>query len=252
MRGVAPGRYGAFPVPTTNEEYYSDPTIFEVTNSDVEGLEIKAYRGAAISGVVVIEGTNDPSVQALLPRVNVSARVDTKTLRSPSSSAQVSLNGNFRVAGLRPGKVQLSTYLSDNSPLMLVRIERDGAIVRDGIEVAATEQISGVKIVMMYSSGTLRGQVNIVGGTVSADTRLFVWASHAGSEATRSVPVDTRGRFALENLAPGEYKLSISQSVVAGTSTIHTRPTFVQNVTVGPGETSVTLTLDLNAKKEAK
>lgn len=250
MRGLSPGRYATFPVSNTNYEYYSDPTVFEVANSDVEGLEVKAYRGAAISGVVVIEGTTDPAVQKLLTRLSINAYVDGKAIQSPPSSGQVNPNGTFRVPGLRPGKARLSPNVSDT--LMVARIERDGIQVRDVIEVAGAEQISGVKIVMTYSSATLRGQINVVGGTMSPDKRLFVWANHATTSASRSVPVDTRGRFALENLAPGEYKLSISQSVVAGTTTIHTQPTFIQNVTVGPGETTVTLTLDLNTKKEAK
>ncbi len=254
IRGLTPGRYAAFPVTNSfflgadaSKEYFSDPTIFEVISNDVEGLEIKAQRGASLSGSVVIEGANDPAILKLLTRVTVSARIETKATQSPSRSAQVNPDGTFRLSGLRPGKARLTTFVSDGSPLMLVRVEREGVPLRDGIELTGTEPISGVKLTLVYGSGAIRGEVKVI-GTLSPDTRLFVWANHGGQDAGRSTPVDARGRFVLENLAPGEYALSISQSVVSGTSTTHTRPVPMQKVTVGAGETTVTLTLDLNGK----
>lgn len=252
MRGLAPGRYAAFPVAEAAKEYYSDPAIFEVTNSDVEGVEVKAYRGAVITGVAVIEGTNDPAVQRLLPRVTVSAMMFSGTMQMPSVSTTVKADGMFRLSGLRPGKARLSTYTGENAPLQLVRIERDGVPLGDGVEVTGAEPMSGVKVVLAYGASVLRGQVKIVGGTVGADTRLVVWANHASAGTSRSAQVDARGGFALENLAPGEYRVSVSQSIVAGSSISHQRPVFLQNVTVGAGETTVTLTFDLNAQKEGK
>ena len=65
LRGLTPGRYAVFPVAEAAKEYFSDPTIFEVTDHDVEGLEVKAYRGAVISGTVVIEGATDPAILKL-------------------------------------------------------------------------------------------------------------------------------------------------------------------------------------------
>ncbi len=258
IRGLTPGRYAAFPVTNSffpgadaSKEYFSDPTIFEVVSNDVEGLEIKAQRGTSVSGTVVIEGATDPAILKLLTRVTVSARIEAKSMQSPSRSAQVNPDGTFRLSGLRPGKARLTTSVSDGSPLMLVRVEREGVPLRDGLELTGTEPISGVKLVMVYGSGAIRGEVKVI-GNLSPDTRLFVWANHAGQDAGRSTPVDARGRFVLENLAPGEYALSISQSVVSGTSTTHARPVPMQKVTVNVGETAVTLTLDLNAKKEGQ
>ena len=252
LRGLSPGRYAAFSVSEGATDYYSDPTMFEVTNSDVEGLEVKAYRGAVITGVAVIEGANDPAVQKLLPHVTVNASVFSGTMQMPSRTAQIKPDGTFRLSGLRSGKTQLSTYAAENTPLQLVRIERDGVLLRDGVELAAAEQMSGVKVVLAYGAGVIRGQVKVVGGTLSSDTRLMVWANHSGAAASRSAQVDVRGSFVLDSLAPGEYKLSVSQSVVSGTSMVHRAPVVLQTVTVGSGETAVTLTLDLNTKKEGQ
>lgn len=249
LRGLSPGRYAAFPM---SNEYYGDPTIFEVTNSDVEGLEIKAYRGATISGIAVIEGANAPAGQNLLPRVNISALVVSSTMQLPAVATQVKPNGTFRLSALRSGKVRLTTSVSDNSPLQLVRIERDGVPLGDGLEIAAGEQISGVKIVLVYGASVLRGQVKVVGGTLSSDTRLVVWAIHSVAGASRSTQVDMRGNFVLDNLAPGEYKLSVSQSSIVGNAVSQRSHGGFQSVTVGAGETTVTLTLDLGKQKEGQ
>jgi protocatechuate 3,4-dioxygenase beta subunit len=253
MRSLSPGRYAAFPVSTTSTEYFSDPTVFEVTNSDVEGLEVKAYRGASISGTVVIEGSNDPALLKSLPQFYVTASGERTTLQAPSRPAPIMPDGSFRLSGLRPGKMRLYVPPANNEmPLTLARIEREGALLPDGIELTSGEQVKGVKLVMIYSSAVLRGQVSVVGGALSPDTRLVLWANQQGTTINRSTQVDPRGRFILSNLAPGEYKLSLSQSVVSGTSTTHTRPVVMQTVMVGAGETTVTLTLDLSAKKEGQ
>jgi protocatechuate 3,4-dioxygenase beta subunit len=251
LRGLTPGRYAVFPVAETAKEYFSDPTIFEVTDSDVEGLEIKAYRGAVISGTAVIEGANDPAILQKLRFVTITASTDSKTLRAPGKTAQINPDGSFRLPGVRAGRVRLTTYASDNSPIMLTRIEREGLPLRDGLDVSGTEHLSGIKLVLIYGSGTIRGQMNVI-GTLPPDTRLVVWANGPEQGMNRSATVDARGRFMIENLAPGEYALTVSQSVVTGNSITHTRPKPMQKITVGTGEAAVTLTLDLNAKKEGQ
>lgn len=247
LRGLTPGRYGTFPAATAANDFYSDTTTFEVTNSDVEGVEIKAFRGAAMNGTVIVEGTTDPAVLKLVYQLFVNTLMETKAPNTPGSSAPVNPDGSFRVLRLRPGKVRLTTYMNGASGLMQKRVERDGVPVPDGFDISGTEQINGVRIVMVYSSGVIRGQINVV-GTLPPDARLVVRASQG--DQSRSATVDARGRFVMESLAPGEYALSISQSYVSGASVIHTRPTPMQKVTVGAGETNVTLTYDAKAKEQ--
>src|SRR5262249_4014202 len=70
--GLPPGRYElylevqGFPYSQDSSEHYSEKTRFEVGDSDVSGLEVKAIRGSTISGVIVLEGVNDPVVKAKL------------------------------------------------------------------------------------------------------------------------------------------------------------------------------------------
>src|SRR5262249_60670023 len=57
-----------------SNEHYSEKTEFEVNDSDVSGLEVKAIRGSTVSGVVVLEGVNDPAVKAKLQQNGGSIR----------------------------------------------------------------------------------------------------------------------------------------------------------------------------------
>lgn len=247
LRGLTPGSYAVFPITENAKEFYSDPVIFEVTNQNVEGLEVKAFRGATINGTVMVEGATDPAALKLLTQVNVGASVETKSLQSPGHTASVKPDGSFRITGVRPGKVRFSAWLMNASGLMQRRVERDGVPVPDGFDISGTETVNGVRIVMVYGSGVIRGQVNIV-GVLPPDARLVVRANQG--DQGRSASVDARGRFVMESLAPGEYSLTISQSYVSGASVIHARPTPMQKVIVGAGETNVTLTYEVKAKEQ--
>src|SRR5262249_35583636 len=80
VTGLVSGRYELFlwnrrgmfyppSAPTGDNEHYSEKTGFEVNDSDVSGLEVKAIRGSTISGVVVLEGVKDPAVKTKLQQM---------------------------------------------------------------------------------------------------------------------------------------------------------------------------------------
>ena len=254
LLGLLPGKYAAVITQAMGQasEYYSDPLTFEVMTGDVEGLEIKAVRGASISGFVVIEGTNDPAIQKGV----TSVRVSSSSAAPPSPNATqmptfggtqpTKPDGSFRLTGIRPGPTRISALLMDGSqPLMLARVERDGVELTGPMDVAAGDQITSIKVVMMYGAAIVRGQVNIVGGTLPPDTQLMVSARRMGGamgtgvSSGRPGQVDARGKFVLENLAPGEYEVVLSAFQRTGMTPGSPPRTVRQKVTVGAGETPV-------------
>lgn len=262
LQGLLPGKYGVTMQSLDGaSEYYSDPITFEVLSSDVEGLELKATRGASVSGVIVVEGINDP---AILKRVvDVRANIYSATPPAPSSvqmptfsgPQQTNPDGTFRVTGLRPGSARISaSVMGGTSPLMLGRVERDGVELSGSIDIAAGEQITGIKIVMLYGASVIRGQVNVVGGVLPADWQLIVGVRRvSGPQSSgRSSQVDTRGKFVIEGLVPGEYELTLSPFMRTGMTPGMMARSVRQRATVGVGETPVTLTLDLSEKKEGE
>jgi len=257
LQGLVPGRYTAtLELLGAANAYYSDPITFEIQESDTEGLEIKASRGASISGVIVIEGTIDPAIIKQVVNVGVFAHP-----ASPSASVQIptfidgrttSPDGTFRTAGIRPGKVRLGArVLGGDVALRMSRLERDGAEIPFTFELGADEQITGIKIVMAYVSGVIRGQVVVVNGTLPLDVQYLVSAQQTNAavrSSPRSAPVDMRGKFVLEGLTPGEYELVLSPNPRNGSPAYSSPHPVRQMVTVGAGETPVTLTLDLSEK----
>src|SRR5260370_3901355 len=102
--------------------YYSDLTVFEVVDSDVSDVEIKAIRGLSLSGVVVPDGITSKEVLALLPSLRVYANVPSasSTIRTSSSgSSAIAGDGSFQINGLRPGKA--SIYVSGGGESRRVR-----------------------------------------------------------------------------------------------------------------------------------
>ncbi len=271
LQGLVPGKYmAAMQALETTSEYYSDPLMFEVQESDTEGLELKASRGAVISGVVVIEGATDPAILKRVTEVRVMAFPATPATPGAAppmptlsfgSNRSTNPDGTFRLVGVRPGKNRINP--SSVGALMVARIERDGVEIPSVLEVTAGEQITGIKVVMIHGSGIIRGQVNVVNGTLSPDAQYLVSArritsSPSGSGGgTRPAQVDARGKFVLEGIAPGEYELVLSpmgEYMVVSPSGKGNSPlrSVRQKVMVGAGETPVTITLDLGEKKEGQ
>lgn len=252
LEGVVPGRFAAFV--WSEGETYSDPAPFEVTDADVSGLELKVRRGATITGIAQLEGTSDKGVLARLQRLAIGASVQTRNLAPPDNRrATINPDGSFRLTGLPPGKVSLFLYgYPQPRDIRLVRVERDGvAIQPGGMEIAPEAEITGVRVIFEYGSGSIRGQVRFENGTLPEGTRTFIVISRANDEPnTRPVAysqLDARGRFIIEGLAAGDYQITVSVQRPPG---LNQRPiTVKQSVTISSGiETEAVIVMDLSEK----
>lgn len=132
-----------------------------------EAIELRAHRGASISGVVTVEGMNDP--QLLRSLAYVSAWSDSQNPDRPSgagASAKIGQHGGFRLSGLRPGEFHLNASGNGTSRKRLVmqRVEVAGQHVRGAIELREGQSISDARIVMVYGDGVVRGQLKFQSG----------------------------------------------------------------------------------------
>ncbi|HEU0180390.1 MAG TPA: carboxypeptidase-like regulatory domain-containing protein [Blastocatellia bacterium] len=272
---LAPGRYelSLWERRDVSSPHYSEKIRFEVTDSDVGGLEVKAIRGATISGVVVVEGASDPAVKAKLQRMSVVVQVerlresdaDSRAYERPDRiMARIAGDGGFRLAGASPGMASFYLEGDQENAFSIRRIERDGAEIRSAFEIGRGEQITGVRIIVAHDNGTIRGQVEIAGAKLPEGWQLDIWATpiktttanegmpafHTNSNG--SAFADEKGRFVIERLTPGEYELSLNAMVREGQDFWTSAPgtsQVKQRVTVRSGsETMVKLTLDLERK----
>jgi protocatechuate 3,4-dioxygenase beta subunit len=255
IEGLTPGRYAAFMIAEGESETYSEPAQFEVTDEDVTGVEVKARRGSSISGVAIVEGTNDADVLARLSSLQVSPIIlNQGNVASPRMAmARISADGSFRLSGLMPGKVKLwlTGMPGERKGFSVLRIERDGRVVGDAIEVEAGQQITGVRLVLTYGTGVIRGLVKIEGGELPDNMMLTVHARRSGDDdfARNPAIVDARRRFTIEGLSAGEYELEL---IALPSDRSAPRPPIApvkQTVTVGQsGAVEITLTLNLSAR----
>ncbi len=256
--GLLPGKYTIFTKSRLNNGFVGDPVIFDISDGDATGIELKVRRGAAsISGIVVIEGTNDPKVLARLSQVYLYATI---ILAAPKMGervemppVQVNADGSFRMDGLPAGKARIGRW-SQSDDLTIARIERNGAPTGERIEIAAGEQVTGVRVVFLYGALTLRGEMKVVGGTLPADCRFSTSALRAdqNAEYSRSAWTDDRGQFVIENLAPGEYEIRVIPR--CPDQEIKQRfPSVKKRVFVGSdNQQPVTFVVDLSRKEEDK
>jgi protocatechuate 3,4-dioxygenase beta subunit len=246
--GLAPGRYAVFAANTFTPqqeptEFYSDPTFFEVTDSDVSGLVVKLKRGATVSGVVTIEGVSDRAAAAqMLSAVRVYAFVEVAGQRqvgAAGGSRPVGVNpdGTFRVTGLSPGKLRLGTMNDAVKGLATTRVELNGANIMNGLDIAEGAQVSGVHIHMTYATGAIVGQVSYVNGAPPPNARVMATARPVGAEpgaGARWAQVDARGSFRIEGVPAGEYEVSVNV-VVMGTGGARPSRSQPQRVAIGEG-----------------
>ena len=257
--------------------YYSEGTLFVVNDGDVSGLEVKAYRGSTVSGVVMAAGVSDPAIKSKLQQAMLTVGFigdrDPATANLgnlPGDSAKIGADGAFRFNGVPPGKLML-LYLSPGGhgpgriPFKFNRIERDGAQVSPVIEIRRGEQVENLRIIVDYANGSIRGQVKIVGGDLPQGWRLRVHASSIGAAEKSGgfslsqsrdgfVRIDETGRFLMEGLAPGEIEFEVTAVVTnnadggeqpSGAEAVRQRVTVNNDVV-----TSVTINFDPNRRRQ--
>ena len=211
---VVPGRYSAFAFFEEESDYVSDTAQFEVKVANITGVEIKLQRGQNLSGVVRVEGTDDPEVLASVSQLQLLiGGTDSQGEAPRLNTTRINPDGTFRFRGVRQGKVNimLNRFFTPTK-LNVLRVERGGVAQPSGLVLARGETISDLVVVLGHTSGVIRGQVMIEGGALSDDLQLEVSLRRAGEEAgppLNNAIVDADGRFVFQELLPGEYELTL-------------------------------------------
>lgn len=252
VEGLIPGKYGVFVMPEQNSEIRAESTTFDIIDGDVSGITIRLIKGAAISGVVVLE-TDDKRALAKLSQLQMQAYVQNPgggVSMGASSRATIGGDGTFRIGGLPGGTANLTLSptmdMNQMKGFAVTRIERDGVVQPRGIEVKEGEQVAGVRVIVSYGSAVLRGVVTIENGPLPEGARISVWLAKPGEMQFNIRPptVDERGRFMAEGIPAGTYEILVS---VFGRG-LKPRPPLKQLITLQDGvATDLAITFDLAA-----
>jgi hypothetical protein len=256
LEGLLPGRYAAMAVPDADSDFYSEATPFEISSSDVTGVEVRIRRGGSISGAVVFDGPDDPAIAPRLAQVMLMASVFSTEMRAPSeiraprmTPGRIAPDGSFALRGLQPGKTRIQL---GGSPVArqftILRIDRAGVDISEGCELAPGEQITGVKIVVTIGTGAIRGSIKVQGNAAPPQSTYFVSVRRLDSTSPPQPGdrTDLRGRFLIEGLTAGQYEVSVLSPEARGRF-------WKQVVTVAAGSTTeVDVVIDPTSNNEEK
>jgi protocatechuate 3,4-dioxygenase beta subunit len=236
LESVRPGKYVVFIVPG-DSDVRADSVSFEVVDRDVDDLVINAGKGASLSGVVVFEGKPDDFF--------IRAWINNSDHYFGGSVLRVNPDGSFRVGGLQKGPVRFnlsSRARNDLRPMDIVRVERDGVPLTTDLRLKEGEQVTGLRLVVKYLTGAIRGEIKVEDDESLPNSRMFVgvtpldanrsWFQSTGNP---SAQLDSRKRFMIQPLAAGTYEVSV---VVAEPGRWDTARTFKQQVTVADNQVS--------------
>jgi hypothetical protein len=267
---VPPGRYRVTvqAVRPAESQYFAEPVPFEVVSEGTHRVEVTVRRGAVFSGTLGVENVSDPALRTQVKLLSLrlfrpfplpGAPGSTPTPPAPqipfNSNLSLAADLSFRSSGVPPGRYQLVV----NNPygFSIARIERNGQAVPNLFEVTGSESISGLSVVLGYSNASLRGQVQVAGGTLPPQARLMVSALNKNSTrrdlpAGQTVETDARGRFVMEFMHAGVYEVSVRVTFppdfrYTNLPPALRRPQGMQEIVLGQtGEVQVNLTFDLN------
>jgi len=263
---VAPGKYkieatsiSAFGGAGASQ-FYADPVVFEVQTANVEKLDVKVHRGSVINGLVVIENGDAPESLDRFGQLMLMAMVTNDETKSFSSgNCIVGADGNFRLGGLKPGKVTIRPFAMSARRVGLLRVERNGVEVKGGFEIQPNEEVTGVRVVLIAATGVIRGRVTVQGGTLPPGAKVSVIARSVNEDPSEfadmmgSAPVEVgaNGSFVIESLTPGTYEVEVYTFAVGGRGARGARAK--QTVTVTrESAVDVDLVLDLSGKGSDK
>lgn len=248
MENITPGKYAVFIASQNQSQMRAEPVFFEVVDHDVTDLLVKIVPGFSISGFVVLEGSADKNALAKLAELELHAHMRTEIANlSSSQQSPINADGTFLITGLPAGTANFGLSGGERRPVVnfsILRIEHDGVVQSRGIEIKAGENVSGVKIVLNYGTGSVRGEVKIVNGPLPPGALLNVWLKKPTDEVWHSRPhtIDSRGHFVIEGVPAGEYELNVNANFPGRQTTASAK----QLVTVNEGTPSdVVVALDL-------
>lgn len=261
IEGLLPGRFFVSAQFEGETDLYCTPVEFEVKDRDITEIQIKANRGLALSGSVTVEGTKKEEVTTKLAQLKLHTTSDRHDIGHDSREAAVNSDGSFTIRGLRPDRVRVDLgYEEASKYFSMIRIEYPdaGGEIRaipattfwrpwDAPSLPLGERgLKGVRIVVSYHNGSIRGHATIARGELDPEARLQAGISkqtEKGSSWGTSMEVDANGDFSIEGLDPGEYEISIYDEM---RRFFETKRVIVSK----DSETSVSFVIDLSTKKK--
>lgn len=221
IAGLAPGRYWVGLLNSAFGSGFGRPVFFDVSSSDVQDLELLVDHGVTLTGQVVISGTAISMAGRFTvlfePRqISLGATPRGDAINAAfSRTARVEPDGHFVLDGVPPGPGRIRLGLEGAE--YATRVRQNGLDSQHG-EVLAAPGAGQIEILASPGTGSIRGYLRSESGRFNT-TGIEVLAvlQEEGAMFTKRVPVNPDGRFLLEDLPPGAYRVMAVARSIAGT-----------------------------------
>lgn len=230
-------------------DFFGTSSWFDIRDSNVSGIELRVEKTLMVFGMVVIANTNEPTVLAKASQLDLLFE-DSPNDRGPISAKLVRPNSNltFSVYGLKPGRVRVHLNSDEQIAalgLRFLRMELGTTPIRE-FEIGHDQQAQGLRVILVYGSGSLRGSVKLENGPLPANTRLAANVKNDNGFFAGTW-VDTNGNFLLNALPAGIYTLTVTAEE-PGKRTLG--PEAHQTISISENKAVTTvITLDLSGLK---
>ena len=248
---ISPGKYIVVTAALVDTNLRTENTPFAVTDKDVTELTVKAVRRASLSGVLVYEGVQKKAAPPPLSSLFVNGFVVSEGQQGRfGEAARVAADGSFHMTGLVAGIANFSLgsmFGGQAKALSISRVERDGIVQTRGLEIKGGEEITGVRLVLKYASGVIRGSIKVASGDFPLKTQFSAWLNNRTGDAAPALTplVDARGHFLIEGLADGTYEVNANVIVTLPDGSVRGF-SGKQQATIQDGNvTEITIPIDL-------
>ncbi len=222
---------------------------FQIVDSDITGLEIKAVPGIVVSGTIVLENTSTAPLPFRTADLTVLGAIATKDDSIPNySQASIRPDGSFTLTGLPAGRLVFGLFNAVPG-LRLQAVERGGVRIPGmttddsgppdeagspvGLVVDADHPVTDLVLRVIYGNCRLRGQIVQPDGS-PVHGYYYPRAKRVdGTGEEMGASVDNQGHFSFEGLTPGQYEVKVDP----------TKPGKLVTVSNGADNT-VTLTVE--------
>jgi len=213
LRGIPPGHYELFALvrSPTLAVTYSGSIPIDVVTQDVKDLVISVHPPTDLKGRFTVNGN-----VRLLEKSKVSLRYDGSSRISAPLETEADANGEFSFKGLADGLYRISAVAPADTFVSDIR-QGDHSIYSDNFVRIGGDAPLSVQIALASDPGSISGTVNQPSGKTGTDTTVVLVPEDARSNFVlyHSDQVDESGQFALNNIAPGRYKLFAWEGVFA-------------------------------------
>ncbi len=206
IRGVAPGSYVVNAMWFHDDRPYSARQSLEVGHADVEGITLTIAPGVDLPGRMQTEGNLDLQAGSL----RVLLRSEENLPMFAGGMGSVSPTGEFLLRNIGPGNYRIE--VAGLPPGAYVKEIRLGGqdVLSNGLSLSHGAASGTLEITLSGAGATVEGLVlNSESLPVAGATVVLVPAQslRERNDLYKTGTTDQYGRYAIQGIAPGEYKL---------------------------------------------